>query len=301
MLGSFEATTMTLPWACSTSTGAPYSSLRLAEVSTSDGRAEPELTGREVEHLVDVVEHGVDVVRDEQHRGAVLAPTPVEQGGDLLLMTQIQRGQRLVTQQDRGIGRQRRGDPDPLQLAAGQHRDRGVTETVGADGRQQLVDPTAHGPSGAAGAERESPPVSVETHPHQVPGLEHGALVDRDPLRHVADSRTAAPYRLAADPRLAVGQLLLAEQHLEQARLPGPVRAQNRDELAGSDVEVQSLPQHPVAEGERGAAGPHGGNLRDSSLGACLLRGRHHPAGHGRTHRPSASASAEMFMSIQLR
>ncbi len=76
-------------------------------MSTSSGVPKPELAAGEVEHLVDVIEDRVDVVRDEQHRRAVVAAPAIQQRGHLLLMAQIKGGERLVAEQYRRIGRER--------------------------------------------------------------------------------------------------------------------------------------------------------------------------------------------------
>ena len=56
---------------------------------------------------------------DEQHRQAELAPESVQYRHDLSLGRDVERGCRLVCQQQAGLGEQRRGNHDPLQHPAG--------------------------------------------------------------------------------------------------------------------------------------------------------------------------------------
>ena len=54
--------------------------------------------------------------------GAVLAPAPVDQLADAALVAQVEAEQRLVAEQQRRVAGERLADPQPLLLAAGQHR-----------------------------------------------------------------------------------------------------------------------------------------------------------------------------------
>ena len=60
-----------------------------------------------------------EIVGDEQDRGALLAPQIVEQAEHLRLDRDVERGRRLVGDQDAGIVGERHGDADPLAHAAG--------------------------------------------------------------------------------------------------------------------------------------------------------------------------------------
>ena len=62
----------------------------------------------------------LQVVRDEHHGQAELAPQVVEDGHDLGLGGDVERRGRLVGQQQPRLGEQRGGDHDPLQHPAGQ-------------------------------------------------------------------------------------------------------------------------------------------------------------------------------------
>src|ERR1019366_4549243 len=67
-------------------------------------------------------------------------------------------------------------------------------------------------------------------------------IVQRARLVHVGDLRRLADLQLAAV------RLLLADDHLEQRRLAGAVRADDADDAAAREREVHVLEQEPVAE-----------------------------------------------------
>ena len=64
--------------------------------------------------------HHAEVVGDEQHAGAAPLLQLADQLQDLRLRGDVERGGRLVGDQQRGIEHQRRGDHDALALAAGE-------------------------------------------------------------------------------------------------------------------------------------------------------------------------------------
>jgi hypothetical protein len=85
-----------------------------------------------------------EVVRDEQHAGAVRAHQLADQREDLRLRRDVERGRRLVGDQQRGLEHQRHRDHDPLPLAArqlmrigGDHARR-IGQLDRADDRQHL-------------------------------------------------------------------------------------------------------------------------------------------------------------------
>ena len=71
-------------------------------------------------HAVGKAAHQVQVVRDHQHRHAVLAAQVFQQRQDLPAQADVQRGGGLVGQQQLGLARQRHGDHRPLALPARQ-------------------------------------------------------------------------------------------------------------------------------------------------------------------------------------
>jgi hypothetical protein len=68
-------------------------------------------------HLVGNVGHHAEVVRDEQHRRAVLGCSS-RMSEDLGLRGHVQRGGGLVADQQRGLQDERHGDHDALALPA---------------------------------------------------------------------------------------------------------------------------------------------------------------------------------------
>ena len=102
-------------------------------MSTSSGRAEREAAVREVQDAVDLAQHRVDVVRDEQHGGAGLAAVPVDEPDDGLLVGEVEARERLVAQQQPRVVGERLADAQPLLLAAGEQPDGPIGEVAGAD------------------------------------------------------------------------------------------------------------------------------------------------------------------------
>ena len=86
-------------------------------------------------------DHG-QVVRDEEEREAQLALQVLEQVDDLRLDRHVQRGDRLVGDDQLRLQGERAGDADALALAAGELvRVAVVVLGVEADDLQQLLDP----------------------------------------------------------------------------------------------------------------------------------------------------------------
>ena len=83
----------------------------------------------------------VEVVGDDHDRHVPLAVQVAEQPHDLLLVAQVEVGQRLVEQQQLGVVDDGLGDRHPLLLAAGELRHPAVGVVVGADPAQRLRRP----------------------------------------------------------------------------------------------------------------------------------------------------------------
>ncbi len=84
---------------------------------------------------------------DEQHGGVLLSALPVDELGDAALVAEVERDERLVAEQQGGVGGDRLPDAGALLLAAGQFGDRGVGERGGTDLVEDPVDPSAFGPA----------------------------------------------------------------------------------------------------------------------------------------------------------
>ena len=164
-----------------------------------------------------------------------------------------------------GSAGQRRGHPDPLQLAAGQHGHRRVAEAVRADRGQQLVDPVRTARRRAPKAIGTPQRCPSRPHPHQVPGLEHGGRVDGDPLR--ARTRRRCCRGPSGRPPIEARRRRSAA-----ARRAAPAagwscpsrwnRASRRTRRARRQVQV--TPQHPVAERQPGVAQSQRRHLGDA-------------------------------------
>ena len=139
----------------------------------------------------------------------------------------VERGERLVHQQDLRLGGERAGERDALAHAAGQFAGIAVLETVEPDQRDEM--PRALGALGARHAdelEREGDVVD-----HRAPGK------GRFLLEHHADRFVRAGNGLAGD---ADHALVMAEQpadDVEQSRLAAAGRADDREEFARPDLE----------------------------------------------------------------
>ena len=97
------------------------------------GSANANLAARDVDHPVDVGQHGVDLVGDEEHPEVAGPARIVDESGDLLLVAQVEAGQRFVSQQQLRISNERLGDTQSLLLTTRHHRQRRISEGCGAD------------------------------------------------------------------------------------------------------------------------------------------------------------------------
>ena len=86
----------------------------------------------------------VDLMRDEQHGLARLAPDLQQLGLHVLARLRVERGERLVHQQHHRIRRQRPGQVDALLHAAGQLRRIVPLEAGEADQLDEMLGPLAH-------------------------------------------------------------------------------------------------------------------------------------------------------------
>ena len=76
------------------------------------------LTGVQNQNAVRHLARHTQVMRDEQQRHVAFRTQPLQQDQDLRLDRHIQRGGRLISNQQRGIARQRNRNHDPLAQAA---------------------------------------------------------------------------------------------------------------------------------------------------------------------------------------
>ena len=105
-----------------------------------------DVAGLEDHDAVGQLGHHAHVVGDEQDGGADPVAQPPEQGEDLGLHGDVERGRRLVGQQQRGLVGQRQREHDPLLLTSGELVGVGVHPLLGVgdlDLGEQLDRPAA--------------------------------------------------------------------------------------------------------------------------------------------------------------
>ena len=222
-----------------------------------------------------------EVVGDEQHRHAELAPEPpdeVQRGGR---ERHVERARRLVAQQQRRRHDDRPGERGALALAARELRGLRLGDLGGeADERERLGNPLAARVAADALVVQALADELADRHPRR----ERRARV----LEH-----DLGPGALADD-HLAVVVRQQAGDDAQQRRLAAARLADERDRPAAHDLEVDAaqglelLPPPPAAQRERlGDALDHEGRVRRAAVvgeGRLLAR----PVGRGRGHREPA-------------
>src|SRR5262249_5114704 len=135
-------------------------------------------------------------------------------------------------------------DQEPLLLAAGALADRAAGIAGCVDDVDRLLDAE---PCLSPAREREAEAVAVEPEPDEVDPADPRRRVEPVSLREVADARVRAARRFAENGRGAGRERLKPEQDAEERRLPGPVRAEDGDELTRLDREIDVLPDRAAA------------------------------------------------------
>ncbi len=181
---------------------------------------------------------GREPVRDHE-RGAALRH-PVERVLDFLLGVAVERGGRLVEQQDRRAFQDGARDGDALLLAAGQFQaalaDFGLV-ALGAE-LDEIVD--LREPRGLLDLGIARIPAAVADIVADRVVEQHGVLRDHADgraqryLRHVADI-------LTVDQDAAAGDVVEAEQQPRDRRLAGAGRPDDRDRVPGRHLEADAL------------------------------------------------------------
>ena len=203
-------------------------------------------------------QHLIDVVIDQDDREG-----PVEgadQVGDADALVRREAGQRLVEQQELGARRERQGDLEQALVAVGQVRRDGpglVGEADGGEEPQRLVVQVGEAP--AVGEHREAAAMlRLRRDPHV---LEHRERVeDADDLERARDAQRDDPVGeergdgRAADPCLATVGGQEPRQEVEEGRLAGAVRADDRAQLAAAHLEGRAVHRGEGAEAPGEAA-----------------------------------------------
>src|SRR5581483_5903140 len=197
----------------------------IARAGNVDRAAEPHAAAGQHQHAVGEDQRLVDVVGDQQHRGAVPAPQPQHQRVHGDPGQRVERAERLVEQQQAGLADQGAGERGALRLAAGQGEWPGVRLGGEADLGERLF--RDGGWIWCAQAERD-------VRRDAAPGEQAGFL-ERDGDR-------------AAHLEFARGVRIQAGQRAQQRGLAGAADPEQRDELALRDVEVQVVEHARAAE-----------------------------------------------------
>ena len=153
------------------------------------------------------------------------------------LIWQIEAVERLVEQQQLRATNERLGDQESLLLAARELADRLAGVAFGAHELEYFRDSLARRLSAREAGKRQSPPGSLESEPDDVDAADAGAGVEVASLRQVADPAVFLTRRPPQHGGASGGEGQQAEHGLDQRRLAGPVRTEDRDELAVCDRE----------------------------------------------------------------
>src|SRR4051794_26394930 len=210
------------------------------------------------------VAHGageLEVVGDEQHRHAAVAPELVEDRHHLGLRRHVERRGRLVGEQQPRLHEQRRGDHPPLQQAARQLV-RVLAEPPLAVGDADVRERLDRAAPRLAGADPPQRPQrlgqEVADRPHRVDVRARVLEDQRDRAAVVAQA--AAPKRRdvgALEPDRPRGRRARGKQPPDRAgrhRLARPRPADEPDRLAGADLQrhVVEHASHPAFDGQLG-------------------------------------------------
>src|SRR2546421_8813254 len=248
------------------------------------GRALDRATAGQIDDAVEVADDRIDVVRDEQHGDPLVFADATHEGGDRGLVGQVEAVERLVEQQEIRSADERLRDQEPLLLAAGELADRLPRISSSADELDHLGDTGCVSLATWAAREWNTPAGSVQSELNHVDAADPGAGVEAVSLRQVADPAPQVAGRPTQPRRRSDGQRQQPEDRLDQRRLTGTVRPEDRDEVGLGDAYRDIAPDHPAAEAHRGAVERDRRFLPDAAL-------RFQRSRHG-AHRPVARASA---------
>jgi hypothetical protein len=235
-----------------------------------------DLPGVHHQHPVGDLQHGAEVVADEQHREPVLALQPAQQVDDRPLHHHVEPGRRLVQHDEPGPEQQRERQHDPLPHPAGQLVRVGPQHALGVELHvaQHLEHPLARVALGAW-----VPAVRLHGVPELPLDAEHRVEGVHGRLEHRGDLPPAQPVQLAVGQGVQVpavepdlpagvvrGPVEQPEQGVAQGGLPAAGLTEQADELALGEVEGH------VPDGVRGRQVP--GPVVDGQV--ADLDERHH-------------------------
>ena len=192
-----------------------------------------------------LVRHGkglVLVVGDEDGRGPGPAQHVVHLAAHAGAQAGVERGERLVEQDDLGIGGQGAGERHALLLAARELVGIAPVQSRQSDHLEQLEDPLA--------------PVGAAPQPEGDVATDGEVREQRALLGHIADATVlardehvaAVVDQVLAELDLAAIEALEAGDDAQQRRLAAARRAQNAGETAGLDGQVHAVEDLEVSE-----------------------------------------------------
>jgi hypothetical protein len=218
----------------------------------------------------------VEVVGGEDDRGAAAGERGDERP-ELAARLRVEAGGGLVEEEQFRVAEDAQRDVEPAALAAGEVAGPGAALLVQPDGGDDLVGIAAAG-------------VVAGEVVHQF--LDGDLVEPAGALRHDADA--GAPVRsgllrvLPEDGDLAGVAVAVALEDLDGGRLPGPVRAEQGEDLAVRDVEVEPVDGGHPGVGLAQSADADGGGCRcghGSTMPVPAGRHEHRAVGSG-VHRP---------------
>src|SRR6185503_11910026 len=194
------------------------------------------------------------IVGDVDHGGLELLVEASQLGAHRDAQGGVEVGQRFVEQEDLGAAGDRAADRDALALAARELLGQALEQVLDLEHARGVADALLGvGLVGLGELEAER---HVVVHVHvgvERVGLEHH--------RDAAPRRLDLGHALAVDVELALGDALEAGDHAQQGRLAAARRADEHAELAGLDLEVDTLEDLGLAE-PLGDAGQCDADLR---------------------------------------
>ena len=232
--------------------GAPDHHLRqFAAAGAGDRRPAGDATVAQHDDLVADLEHLGQLVGDE-HDPLPLAPQPTQDRQQVGDLARREIGGRLVEDQQFGFAQDRLEDLDALATAERKVGDAGIGIEVEAEAPARLADALGH---------RRCPQHAARLRPAEHDILDDAHRVDQHEV--LVDHGDAGGHRLAG---IVPGQLATAEddgagirrqhaeQHLHQGALARAVLAEQAEDLARLDVEVDAVVGAQGAEATDDAA-----------------------------------------------
>ena len=219
------------------------------------------------DRAADEVGQRAELVGDQHDRRAARHQT-AEGGRERLLRLHVHARGRLVEDEQVGCAGQGPGDQNPLLLAAGKGGD-AVAEPVLRARPPRPPRRSRAGRARLSGRNGGAPREPAGRHDLADGGGDAGG--GRGALRHEADPLPGGelPERGAEQAHLAAHGGHQPQHGPHQRRLAGAVGAQDRDDLAGPDVQVDAAQHRAAAELDGDVAGPDQGVGHEQSFASA--------------------------------